>query len=991
MRKINALFIVLVMILSSINFVYASTDIIVHYNREDGNYTDWEIWGWAEGKDGQNFAFTEEDAFGAVSHISLDDDTSSVGFIIKKPDWSKDFDGDRFIDLSKGNEIWIFSGEEGFTYEPPAGYESEKEEKSFNLQLVYDKYDGDYENLTFRYYEKDNESNSGFAKISNNKPINIPITSKNNLHFSIYKKDKVYDYEDSIIFINKATAEKPFKVNMVQGADKVVYGDISLDNEIEKALIVNVDEIQVWFKKPIEITNLRDKVFIENSKGKVQYDEILVVRDSNRYKKLETGYGSVFSLKTEKLDFSEEYFISEMNSSDKEEILLGDIYDTEEFVSTFTYRGDDLGATYSPENTKFRVWAPTAKNLELYIYNKAEKTNNIPDEVVPMIKDVNGTWVVTLDGNQDGLMYNYGVDVNGENNVAVDPYAKAVTINGNKGVVLNDENHQVATEYELPEIRQIDSVIYEIHVRDLSMDSSSGIENEGKFLGFTEKGTKSGEVSTGLDHILDLGVTHVHLLPSFDYASVDEEKNNQFNWGYDPKNYNVPEGSYSTNPHDPINRIIEFKEMVNTLHENGVRVVMDVVYNHMYSAEASGFEKLVPGYYFRMNGDKYYNGSGCGNETASERPMMKKFMVDSVKYWATEYNIDGFRFDLMALHDIDTMNMIKEELETINPDIIVYGEGWDAGGSPVDESLKALKKNASSLNSEIAFFSDDMRDGIKGSVFNDLEPGFVSGSKQKTDDVMFGIVGSVQHPQVLIGRVDYSDNYWASEPTQTINYASAHDNLSLYDKLLASTQATDEDIIEMNKMSAAIIMTSQGIPFFQAGEEIARTKDGDHNSYKSSDRINSIKWDTKADRIDLYNYYKGLIALRKETGAFKYETQEEIVNNLEFFDTEENIIAYTVNGTEDDKYKKYIVAFNPTSTDYELAVDNGGYNVLVNDKNAGTEVISTVFGDKLIVKANSSYVFAYNDYEDGFVAIGVVLGIVAILSVAVILFSKNKK
>ncbi len=990
MRKFLILLLILSTVLSNFNIVLADeASVTVHYQRNDANYDDWEIWGWAEGKDGQNFNFNEFDSFGAVANINVAD-ANKVGFIIKKSDWTKDFDGDRFIDLSLGNEIWVVSGEENFLYEAPEGYDTEKENKNFKLSLVYDKYDDDYSNVTFDYYEKDNKENRGSINILDNQPINIEINASNNIHFSIIE-DGV-EYQKSIIFINKAEDGGELPIYLMQGLDKVQYkttDEVNMQNFIYSAIITDVDEITITLARPIEYNNDFEVFSVDG----IKVFGTNAIPKSSSYSKLELNYANEFKLQTEDLDLNKSYIVKENVYNTECETQLGNVYDTEKFVNLFTYNGDDLGATYSKDETSFRVWAPTAKQLNLYTYEKHEKTNNIPDEVIPMEKSINGTWTVTLLGDKDGLMYNYGVEFANESEVAIDPYAKAVTINGNKGVVLNPENTEIKNKVKLKSIAEpIDSIIYEIHIRDLSMDDSSGIQNKGKFLGFTERGTTTPDgVATGLDHILDLGITHLHILPSFDYATVDENKTNEFNWGYDPKNYNVPEGSYSTEPSNPTNRILEFKEMINTLHDNDIRVVMDVVYNHMYSSTSSGFEKLVPGYYFRMDGNTFTNGSGCGNETASERPMMRKYIIDSLKYWTTEYSVDGFRFDLMALHDIETMNMVIDELEKINPDILVYGEGWDAGGSPLNTKIKALKQNASYVNSNIAFFSDDIRDGIKGSVFNDEEKGFVSGSTSKIEDVKFGIVGAVDHPQVNINKVDYSDKPWAKHPTQSINYASAHDNLTLYDKLLASTNASDEVIINMNKMSAAIVLTSQGIPFFQAGEELARTKDGDHNSYKSSDRINSIKWDTKSERMDLFNYYKGLIELRKETEAFRYSTKGEVVENLKFLNTDKNVIAYTVNGTKNDKYEKYLVAFNPNDTPYTINFEKSKYDVLVNKDFAGAKSIETIKSSDITVDANGTIVIGLINNEDLFTKLDLFLFTLLLCLIAFLAYRKKQK
>lgn len=443
----------------------------------------------------------------------------------------------------------------------------------------------------------------------------------------------------------------------------------------------------------------------------------------------------------------------------------------------------------------------------------------------------------------------------------MDPYAKAVGVNGNRGMVidLNTTNPEGWEKDTKPELKSAtDSIIYEAHVRDLSIDETSGISNEykGKFKALTiwDSCIPGTTVKTVVNHIKDMGFTHIHLLPAFDFGSIDENKleQPQFNWGYDPKNYNVPEGSYSTNPYLGDVRIKEFKEMVKALHEAGIRVVMDVVYNHTYNLD-SCLNNAVPGYYYRQdeNGE-YSDASACGNETASERYMFRRYMVDSVVYWAKEYHIDGFRFDLMGIHDIETMKLIREELNKIDSSIIMYGEGWTGGPSPLKEELAALKKNTYKFDKlQIAAFSDDCRDGVKGHVFYDEETGFVNGKDGLEETIKFAIVASTHHKDIDKENIVYSNEFWANEPYQTINYASAHDNYTLWDKLQISTpNCTEEELIAMNKLIAGIILTSQGISFVHAGEEMARTKEDEEgklveNSFESSDKVNKIYWDRK--------------------------------------------------------------------------------------------------------------------------------------------------
>lgn len=569
-----------------------------------------------------------------------------------------------------------------------------------------------------------------------------------------------------------------------------------------------------------------------------------------------------------------------------------------DFDKIYGYDGD-LGAIYSKDKCKFILWAPTAENVQLALYgDNGYDFDCEAKEVYTMSKGINGTWIVEINGDFNGQFYNYLININGKISEVVDPYAKAVGVNGNRGMVidLNTTNPEGWEKDTKPELKSAtDSIIYEAHVRDLSIDETSGISNEykGKFKALTiwDSCIPGTTVKTVVNHIKDMGFTHIHLLPAFDFGSIDENKleQPQFNWGYDPKNYNVPEGSYSTNPYLGDVRIKEFKEMVKALHEAGIRVVMDVVYNHTYNLD-SCLNNAVPGYYYRQdeNGE-YSDASACGNETASERYMFRRYMVDSVVYWAKEYHIDGFRFDLMGIHDIETMKLIREELNKIDSSIIMYGEGWTGGLSPLKEELAALKKNTYKFDKlQIAAFSDDCRDGVKGHVFYDEETGFVNGKDGLEETIKFAVVASTHHKDIDKENIVYSNEFWANEPYQTINYASAHDNYTLWDKLQISTpNCTEEELIAMNKLIAGIILTSQGISFVHAGEEMARTKEDEEgklveNSFESSDKVNKIYWDRKVKYKDLFEYYKGLISLRKEYKAFRMNTNEEIKENIHF-------------------------------------------------------------------------------------------------------------
>ena len=529
------------------------------------------------------------------------------------------------------------------------------------------------------------------------------------------------------------------------------------------------------------------------------------------------------------------------------------------------YGGKDLGLTYFSTQSMFKIWSPAAEQVQLLFYKTASVNKSIAK--VEMKKSGGGTWAAVVAGELKGILYTFRVKVNGKwSNDVPDPYAKAVCINGTRAVVIDmKETNPYGWDLDIsPKFSETnaatDAIIYELHIRDASISPSSGITYKGKFLGLTETGTKNKDgLSTGLDHLKQLGVTHIHLLPAFDFNSVDESQpyKPQYNWGYDPLNYNVPEGSYATNAEDPATRIIQFKELIKAFHSNGLRVVMDVVYNHTMLAENSNFNQLVPGYYYREKEDgSFSNATACGNETASERPMMRKFMVESVLYWVNEYHVDGFRFDLMGVHDIATMNLIATELRKIKPDILLYGEGWTAGDSPLPDSLRALKKNAYLLN-HIAVFSDDIRDAIKGSVFDANDRGFVSGKPGMEESIKFGIVASCKQAQIDYSKVNYSKAPYSTEPWNTINYCECHDNNALWDKLAISVKDADEETRkQMQELALAIVLTSQGIPFLHAGTEFLRSKMGVENSYASADSINAIDWNLKTQHKYYFAYLK---------------------------------------------------------------------------------------------------------------------------------------
>lgn len=644
------------------------------------------------------------------------------------------------------------------------------------------------------------------------------------------------------------------------------------------------------------------------------------------------------------------------------EVVLGDVMRSASFEKMFHYEGNDLGNTYSKSKTSFRVWAPTADEVKLVTYKKWNDKSGIESSMKMSDK---GTWIFDLNGDQNGVFYTYKVNINGVWKEAVDPYARSVAANGDKGAVidLKQTNPEIWLPSEKPTFTNLnDAIVYELHVRDFSIDKNSGMDNKGKFLAFTEKGTKSTDGKrTGVDYIKDLGVTHVQLMPIFDYASVNETSDKpQYNWGYDPKNYNAPEGSYSTDPYNPSIRVKELKQAVQSLHDSGLRVTMDVVYNHMYSGYDSNFDILVPGYYFRYdkNGN-HVNESGCGNTIASENSMARKFIVDSVIYWAKEYNLDGFRFDLMGLTDVKTMNEVRKKLSSLDPSILIIGEGWDMETTLLPET-KATQKNASKMP-EISLFNDTIRDGIKGSVFDAKAKGFVNGKAYGETDIKKGIVGGI----------DYSSDIktWGKiAPLQSVNYAETHDNNTLWDKLLLTNPKDNNEIrLKMHKMADSLILTSQGIPFFQAGQEFLRTKGGNNNSYKSNDTVNKLDWLRKSQNIDTVNYFKGLLKLRKAHPAFRMTSAEMIKQNLKFLVVPENVVAYEISHNANmDTWSDIVVAFNANREDITIKLSKKStWSIVVNGEKAGIKTIRQFKGDTLVVPALSSIII-YNSQENIF-------------------------
>ena len=595
------------------------------------------------------------------------------------------------------------------------------------------------------------------------------------------------------------------------------------------------------------------------------------------------------------------------------------------------YEGNDLGVLWTPGSTCVKIWAPNAKHVLFRLYKTGQGGEAIKE--IQLLPDDHGIWIYEIMENLEGLFYTLQImDGQGWLREGPDIYAKATGVNGTRGMIIDSQKSNPPkwkTDIRRTRSNATDLVIYEVHIRDFSMSPSSGIKNKGKYLGFTERGTKlpSGE-ATGIDHLKELGITHVHLLPVADFYTVDELTTTaQYNWGYDPLNYNTPEGWYSTDPIDGAVRIRELKQLVMSLHENGIGVFLDVVYNHTGLIIESYFNQTVPGYFYRFNhAGTFSDASGCGTELATERGMVRKYIIESVAYWAEEYHIDGFRFDLMGLMDIETMNQIRKRLDTIDNKIFMYGEGWGAAESALPGKFRALKSNTNRLD-RIASFCDDMRNGLKGSPFERNNAGFISGVTLHEEQLKFAIIGAIEHDQIIYDYVNTSKQAWANSPAQCINYVSCHDNYTLFDKLQYSCPEASPEIIErMARLAFGVIFTSQGVPFILAGDEILRSKGGHSDSYRSPDNINQIDWTQKAQNGELVNFIRNCIELRRQHPAFRISDGDMVRAKLRFFGKYiPGVIAYELRDhANGDRWRRILVLLNGNnySVEHEIPMEN---------------------------------------------------------------------
>lgn len=603
---------------------------------------------------------------------------------------------------------------------------------------------------------------------------------------------------------------------------------------------------------------------------------------------------------------------------------------------------------YSPAETRFSLWSPAAKSVTVQIYASAEAPE--AERVLRLKRGKDGAWTGVAKGDLIGKYYTFLIQQPGcrwQLHETPGIFATAVGVNGHRAAIIDmaRTNPEGWASDKRPALAGAkDAIVYEMHHRDYSIHPSSGVKHPGKFLALTEPGTRSPEgIATGIDHLRELGVTHVQILPSYDFGSIDEEHaggeavvlasgaamGGQYNWGYDPKNYNVPEGSYSTNPHDPYCRIRELKQMIQALHRAGIRVIMDVVYNHTYDVENSQFTQTAPDYFYRLTPDgQLGNASGCGNETASDRAMMRRFIVESVRYWVEEYHMDGFRFDLMGIHDMETMREVRAMLDEIDPSLMLYGEGWTAGTAQIPTERLALKANVPQMPG-IGAFCDDMRDAIRGPFMNDHEPAWLDARQGHDHSIRFGLVGCIAHPEVDMSRVNYSQQPWCVEPTQCIAYVSCHDDMMLTDRIMTSIPVEEGELKRLHKLAETAVLTSQGVPFIWCGEEVLRNKKGVHNSYCSPDSINQIDWSLLSDHSDLMAYYSGLIALRKSHPAFHMGSAELVRRHMHFLPSPEGVVAFHLDGRAvGDEWADIVVILNNQRRTENVVLPEGEYTMV---------------------------------------------------------------
>lgn len=949
------------------------TRLVVHYkpakaDDQRGVY----VWGTStDGTDitATNHPFTGTDCWGKVATLDFDGEFTDFGFIITTEDWNK-YGGDRKATVNKTGtaEVWIDGTKnegkgESTTVETldsaPADYNCKAD--TVNVTVHYYRDDGLYYNAkdtkvtvpqwdiwtwssnwnggnaTFDSHDdwgevaKYSVPNYTYSNADGNSDIGMLRRYGSDAWASKDPDDANHMIpSDALVF--DADGNASAEVWLVGGDPTVYSSRPSLKIALKSAEISDFKELTARLsKKPADGAITKAMVAVKDADGnKVDVEDVTVNK-------------STVKIKTaKKLAVTGKYTI-EIEGMGSQTAIAGALVRTDAFDKAYAYDGDDLGATFKEARTGFKVWAPTATKVELVIYKSTDPNAEV-DKTIDMTGEDKGVWSATVKKLASGTAYSYKLTfADGTVNTSSDPYATAAVANGERSVVLSKEDMGSAGKRMPAFGKTTDATIAEMNIRDFSINPNSGIsaDKQGKYLGVVESGTKTKEGATsGLDYLKQLGISHVQIMPMYDYGFVDEtgdlsyNANGAQNWGYDPENYNVPEGSYSSNPSNPSSRVAEMKQMVKELHKNDIRVIMDVVYNHVYNAANHSFNKTVPGYYFRYDANgSLVNNSGCGNDTASERKMMRKYIVDSVTYWAKNYNVDGFRFDLMGLIDTETMKEVRAALDKIDPSIIILGEGWDMN-TTMDKSKMTIQPNAYQVasdgkNNGIAFFNDSIRDGLKGSVFDSVDTGFVSGKAGQEKLIAHNALGCQYdaEAETTCWNGNAQDHY--ADAGQVVNYAEIHDNLTLYDKLKASVPTDDEaTTVARAKLADSVVYLSEGIPATQLGQEFLRTKGGNGNSYNAGDAANAIDWNRAAQYADSVDYVKGLIKLRKQIKALRLTNYDDINDSVTMLKSDEGVVAYQAK----DSSGTYMVIFNANNEPAAVeGIGAGKYNVLAGD------------------------------------------------------------
>ncbi len=879
-----------------------STTVIVHYHRFDNNYAGWNLWMWPyapQSLNGASYNFTGTDSFGEVATAQIPGNNTQVGVIVRLGNWqAEDISSNRYINITNGQaQVWLVEGN------PTVFYSQAAADAALQPAVSNAFLDGAHTVYATLNQPVALGGTDGFAVIDKTTGQTIPATAvlNGNPVQAVVAGDfqtlvgAKSDWNPSSATtamheVNPDLYQYTCTLNKGSYQYKIAVGGSWNSAYPGQNVTLNIaaNGTQVTFSYVPSTNSVYDSV---NNPGqslptsgqgvKTSLVEVKLASAPNVTHTLQlvaTGYAGAPVIPRRVLNLPQYYY------------------------------GGTLGNTWSPESTSFRVWAPTASSAQLLLYNSA--TGPLTKQI-PMQQGSGGTWKAQVPGNLDGWYYLYQVTIDGQPRTAVDPYATAISPGATRGMIVNlaaTNPPGWQSDRHVGVANPVDAVIYEVSVRDFSIDPNGGFQYPGKYLAFTERGTHGPDnVATGIDSLKQLGVTDVQVMPVQEFP----DPNGAYNWGYDTRNFNVPEGIYATTPLGTA-RITQFKQMVQSLHKAHIGVIMDVVYNHTFAVQGSAFNALVPGYYWRTDyAGNYWNGSGVGNEVASERPMVQKFIIDSLQYWVTQYHVDGFRFDLMALLGIDTMKKVSQVLHAIDPGIILYGEPWTGGQSGLTPSQLLVKGAQQGLG--LGVFNDNFRNAIEGNVFQPTAQGYAMGGQGYLSAIENGIVGSIPYSSSI--------HDFAAAPSETINYVTSHDNYTLWDKLkLSNPTATTAQRIRMDEFAQAIVMTSQGVAFMQGGEEMLRTKQGNGNSYNAGDAVNEFDWARKAEYMNVFNYYAGLIHLRDAHPAFRMTTAAQIVKHLQFLQSPGNTAEFELlNHANGDKWKNIVVIDNPGArTSFQL-------------------------------------------------------------------------